>query len=388
MWAAVMAAAATAAAAVATPAAGTAAAAVATPTAATAVSSMSTAAQVESGARYKAVAAGSTVSCAIRTGGSMGCWRTYEDAFGESEEPGRVFVSVSAGDRQTCGLQADGAIFCWGYYPIKNHFQSAREYRPERFAAVSAGRDYGCGVLTEEHEQALICWGPRRRSGEAGHVRFHPPPGSFTSVAAGRAHACAIGGDDSLTCWGANRSGQTDVPDSAGAPSPHSIWDRVRLGHLSSRNRTIEAVAAGRAHTCALRTDHTVLCWGDDEHGQAAAPGGTFKSISVRDDRSCGLRPDGSVVCWGDVRDWQKPRDWDDPPGTYEAIAVGGEYVCGLGGDGEVDCGFEWLTLPAPRGPFTAIAAGASHVCGLRTDGTIKCWDDPSETISAATATG
>ena len=124
-----------------------------------------------------------------------------------------------------------------------------------------------------------------------------------------------------------------------------------------------------------------MLCWGDDEHGQVTAPGGTFEAISASGGRTCGLRADGTPVCWGDVYDWHIPRDWDNPPGTYEAIAAGGEYICGLGSDGEIDCGSEQSMLPAPSGPFTAIAAGASHACGLRTDGTIKCWGDSTDPI-------
>ena len=127
--------------------------------------------------------------------------------------------------------------------------------------------------------------------------------------------------------------------------------------------------------TCAIRSDDSVTCWGDNRYGQADPPDGTFDTIHVSDRHyACGIRTDGTAVCWGDVYDWHMPRDWDNPPGTYEAIAAGGEYICGLGSDGEVDCGFEQFMLPASRGPFTAIAAGTSHACGLRTDGTIKCW--------------
>ena len=129
--------------------------------------------------------------------------------------------------------------------------------------------------------------------------------------------------------------------------------------------------------------------WGDDENGQASAPGGTFEAISASGDRTCGLRADGTPDCWGDSHDWQKPRDWNNPLGTYEAIAAGGEYICVLGSDGEVDCRSEQFTLPAPSGPFTAIAAGASHACGLRTDGTILCWGGSPEIFSTgAIATG
>jgi hypothetical protein len=38
-------------------------------------------------------------------------------------------------------------------------------------------------------------------------------------------------------------------------------------------------LSAGGLHTCVVRTDNTVACWGWNEHGQAAPPVGTFISI-------------------------------------------------------------------------------------------------------------
>ena len=37
---------------------------------------------------------------------------------------------------------------------------------------------------------------------------------------------------------------------------------------------TYSAITAGGAHSCGLRTDGTITCWGDNRHGQATAPDG------------------------------------------------------------------------------------------------------------------
>ena len=61
-------------------------------------------------------------------------------------------------------------------------------------------------------------------------------------------------------------------------------------------------VAAGAIHTCALRGDDTVTCWGDNEHGQTNAPSGTFDAVSAGRSHSCGLRTNGITCLLGPKR--------------------------------------------------------------------------------------
>ena len=72
-----------------------------------------------------------------------------------------------------------------------------------------------------------------------------PPAGTFTEVAAGGYHTCGLKTDGTLACWGYNASGQSTPP--AG---------------------TFTQVAAGYAHTCGVRTDGAFVCWGDNSYGQ------------------------------------------------------------------------------------------------------------------------
>ncbi|MCY4665337.1 MAG: RCC1 domain-containing protein [Acidimicrobiaceae bacterium] len=64
----------------------------------------------------------------------------------------------------------------------------------------------------------------------------------------------------------------------------------------------MQAVSAGGVHSCGLRTDATITCWGDNEHDQASAPAGTFRAVSAGEDHSCGLRTDDTIICWGGDR--------------------------------------------------------------------------------------
>ena len=52
------------------------------------------------------------------------------------------------------------------------------------------------------------------------------------------------------------------------------------------------AVSAGASHTCGIRDDGTVVCWGDDFSGNATPPTGTFESISAGAFHTCAVRSD------------------------------------------------------------------------------------------------
>ncbi len=64
--------------------------------------------------------------------------------------------------------------------------------------------------------------------------------GGFIEVSRGYDHACALGDDGSISCWGANDVGQASPPASG----------------------RFTAISSGHKGTCALRDDGAVLCWG------------------------------------------------------------------------------------------------------------------------------
>ena len=66
------------------------------------------------------------------------------------------------------------------------------------------------------------------------------------------------------------------------------------------------AISSGANHVCALATDGSIMCWGNedgDSEGQVSErpTTGVFTEISSGDNHTCALRADGSVICWGSV---------------------------------------------------------------------------------------
>ena len=64
---------------------------------------------------------------------------------------------------------------------------------------------------------------------------------------------------------------------------------------------TYIAISSGANHVCAIATDGSIMCWGNDDYGQVSErpASGRFTQISSGDNHTCALRDDGAVICWG-----------------------------------------------------------------------------------------
>ena len=176
-----------------------------------------------------------------------------------------------------------------------------------------------------------------------------PDGGGFTTVSAGKELSCGLRSDGTVVCWGNNAWGQADAPE----------------GEFST-------VSAGYGHSCGLLADETVVCWGANWDGQTDAPDGKFSTVSAGYGHSCGIRTDWTVVCWGRNSDGQT----DAPDGKFSTVSAGYGHSCGIRSDRTVVC---WGRnsdgqADVPDGKFRTVSAGYWHSCGIRTDGTVVCW--------------
>ena len=172
---------------------------------------------------------------------------------------------------------------------------------------------------------------------------------SFKAVTAGDSHSCGLRSDDTITCWGNNEHGRSNAPGGS-----------------------FKAVSAGNLHSCGLRSDDTITCWGYNGHGHTNAPGGSFKAVTASGTHSCGLRSDDTITCWG----YNGHGQTNAPGGSFKAVTAGGTHSCGLRSDDTITC---WGNnghgqTNAPGGSFKAVTASGTHSCGLRSDDTITCW--------------
>ena len=264
----------------------------------------------------------------------------------------RVFVDITAGPYKTCALDTAGKATCWG---ANNSF-----VRPETFKQIVAGEMYHCGITTDDE---LSCW-----ESYGQHVNWNTLPyGTFSKVAIGARHACALrknGG--TVRCWGANVS-ETVIPSGP----------------------FVDVVAAAD-HTCALDAGGTISCWGQDYRmGGIAPPSGRFKKLAASPFLFCGLRDTGAMVCWGNyvsgiygtMAGTGTPYDFG---GNYVDLAAGSSKACGIDASHVVRCvGIHPMeALPLDGALLTKLAFGSGHACAIDVDGDARCFG----TTTAATS--
>ncbi len=155
--------------------------------------------------------------------------------------------------------------------------------------------------------------------------------------------------------------------------SPDVEWQQgtILAGVCKLETIVFASVSAGDKHTCGVRTNGAVTCWGLNSKGQAAPAEGRFALVSVGSHHTYGVRADGPVACWGeDLTDRTTP-----PEGEFTSVSAHYHQTCGVRTNGTVACwGVADSQSTPPEGEFTSVSTGGFHTCGVRTNGTVACW--------------
>ena len=163
------------------------------------------------------------------------------------------------------------------------------------------------------------------------------------------------------------------------------------LSYTTGVSPTTKSISAGGNHTCALASNGTVYCWGDDHYDQVGAI-------------SSGTSTCGSLPCVMSPTSVQ-----GNFPAAVQAVAAGGqpytmdgpEHTCVLLSGGTVACWggdvYGQLGAPVPSVSLypcnvsgvactgtavavagvtgaTALSAGGQHTCALLSGGSVSCW--------------
>lgn len=182
---------------------------------------------------------------------------------------------------------------------------------------------------------------------------------SFTAVAAGGAHTVALKSDGSLLAWGKNLAGQLGDGTTLDKSVP------TQVGTI----KTWAKIAAGEFHTVAIRADGTLWAWGFNQFGQLgdgtfvnkSAPtkigtGTTWTAVATGKSHTVALKKDGTLWAWGSNAEAQLGDGSVNPRNAPVQVGVVNRFFTN----------------------WTAVAAGDKHTIGRRADGTIWSWGDNS----------
>lgn len=275
-----------------------------------------------------------------------GCWKAAQ---------------VAVGGEHLCVLKDDGAVECWS--DVDN--DPVLDVPELDFTQIAAGERHACGLSSGE----VRCWGNLDYDSDAQTTQQAPTGNNFVEVVAGARHNCARRADKTVACWGFNGSGQTTVP----------------VTPVTNEPRLFERLSAGTALSCGVRADNhaMVQCWGEaNQSGQHVLASGFFEfgvnALASGDVHSCAIKDDGTLHCWG-----LPPNN--TPVGDFVEVSAGGEHGCAIDVSDEIACwgvDTDGVVSGAPNVPgWSGLSSLADRTCAIylvSSFGEVDCWGDIS----------
>ncbi|NTF17436.1 hypothetical protein G6L37_03290 [Agrobacterium rubi] len=278
--------------------------------------------------KYRDISGGySGFVCAIRVDDTVWCWgRGSSGQLGNGvavTSPNAVQVSgltdvraISSGYSHACAVRNNGSMWCWGlgiavgYGSTTNvSVPTAVKGMDSGVVSIASGNGYSCA---SKNDGSVWCWGQNGngRLGDGTTVSRLEPVAvknirDVISLTAGYDHTCATKVDKTVMCWGFSVLGQLgNGPTSGDFPTPQEVLGLTDTYFLTT----------GDHHSCAIKTDRTVMCWGSNSNGQIGNGTTVDANVPVTVEgmtgvssitttgyhHSCAVKMDGSVWCWGE----------------------------------------------------------------------------------------
>lgn len=316
--------------------------------------------------------------------GRLYCWgENAEGQLGVGDRVGRTapervgtfndWLRVATGEHHTCAIRAPGVSYCFGGNSAGQLGTGDTTTRLEP-VAVAYGkllRELACGgdsCCAIDADGALACWGDNLEGKLGQDDLFGSPDATtplvvaagtrFRNVSVGQGHVCAIEDSGALACWGRNTNGELGI-----GPEPEQTRAPMRVGGASDW----VSIGASQHHTCGVRDDGSLWCWGGNGHHELGAP---ELDLEFAMPRQVGERLDWTQVGTG----------W------FHTCAVergGGLWCFGRAIEGQLALErVQPLLEPnqvTPPERWLRIALGNFHTCGVADDGGLYCWGENDE---------
>lgn len=252
------------------------------------------------GSDVASVAAAEDSVCALKKDGSVWCWGSNNwgqlgnDSFGYFFYPSPLqampsgATQISARFWHVCALKNDGTLWCWGY---------------GRYGAL------GTLNLTSCHTYDLCAYSP---------IQVNNAGSGISQVATGSNHTCIRKTDGTQWCWGLNNSGELG-DGTIGGPACGGMC-RTTPAQTMALGNTVVSTGLGERYTCSLKADGSAWCSGVNYNGELGNGSNTGQNCpnnficiptlgAVQDSglakmevgvhHTCAVKNDGSLWCWG-----------------------------------------------------------------------------------------
>lgn len=268
-------------------------------------------------------AAGTSI-CGIKVDNSLWCWgQNNYGQFGDGTTTDRNvptkigsdgWAKLGLGRESACGIKADGTAYCWGLNE-SGRFGNNSEVDSLVPVPVNGGgtwldiageyRNF-CGIKTGGTGYCWGSWsGPHGQTSQPGDSLLIPTAisggGTWKKITVGSGIACGIKSNDSAWCWGSTFSGS-----SLGNGTTNSSNPPVQVSETGPWSQ----ISSGGGHVCAIKSDQTLWCWGNNQYGALGIGSTTNKNVPTQvagnwskivagNGYSCGIKTDGTLWCWG-----------------------------------------------------------------------------------------
>ena len=333
------------------------------------------------------------------------------------------FVSqkVIVGSEHTCALSLDGKVKCWGdnssgQLGVGSNVRHGE--LPDTMGKnlpvvnlgsnvvakdICAGRGYSCALTSDGR---VKCWGGAGNGslGQGRRISVGSDPSQMgdalpytdlgadfkvSSLACGEYHSCAINQEGKAKCWGSNGSGQLGIESNATLGlKPDDMGDHLPFVMIDQK---IKQMSLGARFSCALVSDGSIKCWGENTYGNAgietteshgAIKGSMANLISVKLENGpyVGLSISSSYVhsCATYLYQGRKKfKCWGYNGSDTGRVGVGSksDYI----GEKPDSMGDKLLEVQIGIDSISDFKALGTFTCALAIGGKLKCWGHNSQ---------